>query len=78
MLANVQLCGVTGATNEELEDDVYAKVQDIKKSEFALDHALGVKPWVLPRYIHEGLTWLAQRHQPKQPTLAGDVEVPHA
>lgn len=77
MLANAALCGVAGKSKEELENDAYAKVEDIKKSEFALDHALRNETWSLPRYIREGLIWLAQRDKPKQPALATDLEVPH-
>ena len=47
----------------------------VKKSEFALKQALAVTDWVIPRYISEGLLWLAAGDTPATvgPILAVEV-----
>jgi hypothetical protein len=44
------------------------------KSTFALRHAIEVTEWTLPRYIHEGLTWLLGFRTPEG--LAGVSTTP--
>ncbi|MHA3103555.1 ATP-dependent nuclease [Acinetobacter sp. ANC 3791] len=50
------------------EDDVATEAweyaQDITKADFALDYAIRVKEWVVPRYIREGLIWLSEFDPP--------------
>jgi len=47
-----------------------------KKSAFALEHAIESRDWNVPRYIAEGLRWLAQGNPaPVEPTPAVDVEI---
>lgn len=38
----------------------YECAADQKKSTFALSHAIEITDWVVPRYISEGLRWLAE------------------
>jgi len=78
MLSNDALFPTTGKTKEEREIETYEAAQEVKKSEFALDQALTVKNWIIPRYIREGLLWLAEKDMPPQPALEADVEVPNA
>ena len=59
ILANPTLFGLTGKTREELEDRARAKASEFKKSEFALKHAIEERKWVPPKYILDGLRWLA-------------------
>lgn len=42
----------------------YALAADQKKSTFALEHAIEKTEWNVPRYIAEGLRWLAQNNSP--------------
>jgi hypothetical protein len=44
--------------------EAWLAAQEEKKSEFALRHALGDAPWIIPRYIREGLVWLADTDAP--------------
>jgi len=64
MLANQTMCGIHGNTADIIENATWEATQNIKKSEFALKHAIGTATWVVPRYIREGLVWLADYPQP--------------
>lgn len=59
MLANRSLFPLSGKTPQELELEAFENAQEVKKSHFALDHALRVTEWNVPRYIREGLLWLS-------------------
>ena len=59
ILANQTLFGITGATNEALAQAAQDKAEKQKKSKFALTYAIKKTKWVTPRYIEEGLRWLA-------------------
>lgn len=59
MLANPDRFGVTGQAVEEREIQAWDKAQTVKKTEFALTHAISKTDWIIPRYISEGLSWLA-------------------
>jgi len=62
------------------EDDralaAYALARDQKKSTFALEHAIEHTDWNVPRYIAEGLRWLAQGNPaPVEPAPSVAVEI---
>ncbi len=59
ILANQTLFGITGATNEALAKAAQDKAEKQKKSKFALTYAIEKTNWVTPRYIEEGVRWLA-------------------
>lgn len=61
MLANRQKFGIDGEDVAALEKSASAKAEKVKKSEFALKHAILDKEWQSPKYIVEGLTWLASQ-----------------
>uniref|UniRef100_B0SV43 Conserved hypothetical membrane spanning protein n=1 Tax=Caulobacter sp. (strain K31) TaxID=366602 RepID=B0SV43_CAUSK len=54
----------------------YEHAAEQKKSTFALEHAIEHTDWNVPRYISEGLRWLAQGNPaPLEPPLAVAVEI---
>lgn len=59
MLANIDKFGITGASLEDQERDARDKAESNKKSKFALEFAIDDSEWKTPRYIAEGLKWLA-------------------
>ncbi|MFT3849809.1 MAG: ATP-dependent endonuclease [Propionivibrio sp.] len=59
ILANQTFFGVTGATNEDLAKAAQDKAAKQKKSKFALTYAIEKTDWITPRYIEEGMRWLA-------------------
>lgn len=59
LLANIQKFAVVGATAEEQAKSAKSKAADFGKTEFALKHALLDTNWNAPKYILDGLTWLA-------------------
>jgi putative ATP-dependent endonuclease of OLD family len=61
MLANAAIFGLAGATSAELETNARELASKQKKSSFALKYAIQEKGWSVPRYIREGLEWLAQK-----------------
>lgn len=61
ILANPSEFGLAGSSKEEKENDAWEKSREIKKSEFALRYAIEKTEWTIPRYIAEGLTWLAEK-----------------
>lgn len=68
MLANDSLFALTGKTPKELEVEAFEAAQEVKKSQFALEHALKVPKWNIPRYIREGLLWLSVNDTPSAGT----------
>ena len=66
ILANVALFGLTGTTREALELEARSNAAELKKSEFALKHAIAETEWTSPTYILDGVRWLA----------GGEVAVP--
>jgi putative ATP-dependent endonuclease of OLD family len=75
MLANPALFPSTGTSVSETEAEAWEAAKAVKKSEFALKQALAVTDWVIPRYISEGLLWLAAGDIPATvgPILAVEV-----
>ena len=59
MLANPAMFGIEGATPDDQAQCAWDKVSAIKKSEFALRHAIDETAWTPPGYILDGLRWLA-------------------
>ena len=59
MLANPSKFGITGATPHDQAGCAWTKLHGLKKSEFALRYAIEDTGWVAPRYILDGLRWLA-------------------
>lgn len=64
MLANTTLFPFPGPSHSEREIQAWEEAQEVKKSEFALRHALTAATWNVPRYIREGLVWLAETDGP--------------
>jgi hypothetical protein len=59
MLANLAKFGIDGATPDEQAKSAWNKLGKIKKSQFALRYAIDDTDWIAPRYILDGLRWLA-------------------
>lgn len=64
MLANPVMFGVQGATAAAQESSAEALAAKVKKSEFALKHAIDKTGWNSPGYILDGLRWLAAGNPP--------------
>ncbi len=60
MLANQELCKITGATAGEREIQAYDKAAEVGKTDFAMKYAILELEWAIPLYINEGLRWLAE------------------
>ena len=67
MLANQKLFPFPGPSDQEKETQAWEEAKDVKKSEFALKHALSDDEWNVPRYIRSGLVWLSERNPPPAP-----------
>lgn len=64
MLANAALFPLAGPGDAERETQAWEAAGNVKKSDFALKYALAEEAWVIPRYIAEGLAWLAEDGAP--------------
>jgi hypothetical protein len=64
MLANTELFTFAGPSTKERETQAWEEAKGVKKSKFALDYALTEDNWNIPRYISEGLVWLAEEDVP--------------
>lgn len=62
ILANQSLFGIKGETNDVLAKAAQNKAAKQKKSKFALTYAITKTDWITPRYIEEGLRWLARNN----------------
>ena len=63
MLANATLFEINGKTPNEREKQAWIAAQDVdkvSKVDFALQYAIEKTDWTTPRYIEEGLRWLAE------------------
>ncbi len=58
-LANPKLFGLSAGAADDVEKDAWAKTRGIEKANFALEYGIEKTAWDVPRYIKEGLTWLA-------------------
>ncbi|BAQ09537.1 predicted atp-dependent endonuclease of the old family [Bacillus sp. OxB-1] len=72
ILANPNLFGIYGNTPEKQLEYAWKKAKNIKKVEFALEYALEKKEWNIPKYINDGLLWLASNelHSITKPSKA--------
>lgn len=59
MLANTALFRIAGTTADEQAIAAGKKAKNEKKSKFALTYAVSTTEWVTPRYVADGLKWLA-------------------
>lgn len=77
MLANPALFPFEGPTevDRELQALSCANALD-KKTDFALKYAAECTVWVVPRYIAEGLQWLAQSSEPAEANPSSEVKLP--
>lgn len=79
MLANPEMFHVEGDTHNDQEGGALEMVGKLKKSEFALKHAIRKTDWTPPGYILDGLKWLATVATPPalsaETTLVADVVV---
>ncbi|MBW8830756.1 MAG: ATP-dependent endonuclease [Burkholderiales bacterium] len=64
MLANAALFPFDGPGDAERETQAWEAAGNVKKSDFALKYALAEDVWRTPRYIAEGLAWLAEDGAP--------------
>lgn len=60
MLTNVALFDIQGTTCLEKADDAWEKAKKVGKTDFALKYAIDETIWEIPRYLIEGLQWLAE------------------
>jgi predicted ATP-dependent endonuclease of OLD family len=73
MLANPEMFGIEGATPNHQAQCAWDKLDKIKKSEFALKHAINETGWTAPGYILDGLRWLAASGVPDADTVIGQA-----
>lgn len=64
MLANPEIFDIQGATENDKATNAWIEVGKLKKSEFALKHAINEMDWKAPGYILDGLKWLATADVP--------------
>ncbi len=75
MLANPEIFPLPGPGAQDRETQAWEEAKEVKKSKFALEHALSDGDWIIPRYIRSGLTWLAEGDPPPVPAPPNDAEV---
>jgi len=59
MLANPKWFEIAGLASKDQASCAWQKCTNLKKSEFALRYAIDKTGWTAPRYILDGLSWLA-------------------
>ncbi|MFX3546438.1 AAA family ATPase [Ralstonia mannitolilytica] len=59
ILANAAKFGIAGEDSNALELAAQAKAKEFKKSDFALTYAIEDQDWVAPKYLTDGIRWLA-------------------
>lgn len=71
ILANAGKFGIVGADANALEIAARAKAATFKKSDFALTYAIEDQDWAAPKYLTDGIRWLAVEDvPPADPVLA--------
>jgi len=75
MLANPELFPLPGPGGQEKETQAWEEAKEVKKSKFALEHALSDDDWNIPHYIRSGLVWLAEGDLPPVPAPLNEAEV---
>lgn len=78
MLANPAMFGIEGDNPEEQAQCAWSKLQKVKKSEFALRYAIFETGWAAPRYILDGLRWLAAGGIPDAEIAIIQADAPEA
>ena len=58
-LANAKLFGLKTASADEIELDAWEQTRGIEKANFGLEYGIEKPEWVVPRYLKDGLAWLA-------------------
>ena len=71
ILANPALFGIEGAADRE--QTAWDMAHAVKKSEFAIKYAIMEANWAVPRYIKEGLLWLATDTDHDKPEPVDDA-----
>lgn len=74
MLANPKLFEFDGSTAADREAEALDAASKVKKSEFALRHALATDSWIVPKYIADGLRWLANTGVQSDSEVSDDAE----
>jgi hypothetical protein len=74
VLANSAKFGIAGATPNEREEQAWDLASRFAKTDFALKNAILDTDWTTPRYIEEGLLWLAD-NVASLPDAGNDVKV---
>ncbi len=59
MLANCTKFEINGTSSDDREAEAWDKADKVDKTTFALTNAIVDTRWVIPKYIEEGLHWLA-------------------
>jgi len=67
ILANITLFALQAQTANDIEDEAREQASSEKKSTFALKYAIEKQDWTMPRYIKEGLCWLASKQYYLEP-----------
>jgi len=71
-LANPDLFGLTGLQGPALGTAAYGAAEAVsKKTDFALKHLIVKTDWTVPRYIKDGLRWLAEFGAVAAPAAGG-------
>lgn len=70
VLANPDRFGL--AVNEEMAAEAWEKAKSMGKADTALQFAIREADWIAPRYLREGLAWLAE--PPPPPTAPPAIE----
>ena len=73
MLANPAMFVIEGATPNDQAQCAWDKLDQIKKSQFALKYAIDEIGWAAPGYILDGLRWLAAGGIPGADVAIGQV-----
>lgn len=72
LLANQGLFILAATAAADKAKAAWDAAADENKAEFALRHAIEKTDWIVPRYIAEGLRWLAEKPASIAPPAAGD------
>ncbi|WP_081954095.1 ATP-dependent nuclease [Paenibacillus sp. FSL R5-0345] len=77
MLANKDLFeNLVGTTSLEIAKAAWDEAKKVDKTNFALDYAINKTDWDVPRYIKEGLFWLAENLE--ENLIDAPIEIPCA
>jgi len=74
VLANIGLFQITGdddIATEKAAFDIAEKLGKTSKADFAIKYAIEETDWTVPKYIEDGLQWLATRIEPVEDACGG-------